>query len=191
MLNRRDAFRGLALTAGALAAGWAVPVVAAPAAGQAPLTWTPKALTMDQARVLTAVAETIMPATDTPGATEVGVPQFIDRALATWCDPADAERIRAGLNRLDADAKASQGVAFIALTPDQQTALLAKCDAEAVAAARAKPPSPHFFALLKDLTTAGYFTSEVGATKALRYDPVPGAYRGCVPLSEIGRAWAL
>jgi hypothetical protein len=43
---------------------------------------------------------------------------------------------------------------------------------------------------LKDLTVTGYFTSEPGATLALRYDPMPGAYRGCVPLREIGRAWA-
>jgi len=38
--------------------------------------------------------------------------------------------------------------------------------------------------------TIGYFTSEPGATIALRYDPVPGDYRGCVPLKDIGRGWA-
>ena len=53
-----------------------------------------------------------------------------------------------------------------------------------------KESIPPFFATLKELATVGYFTSEPGATKAVRYDPVPGDYRGCVPLSEIGRAWA-
>jgi hypothetical protein len=138
--------------------------------------------------VLTAAVERIVPATDTPGAIAAGVPPFIDRAVGDWCEPADAARLRAGLDRLDKDAMAAHGAAFAALTPDQQSGLLARCEAEAIEAARRN--APHFFAQLKDLTTAGYFTSEIGATKALRYDPVPGAYHGCVPLSQIGRAWA-
>jgi len=188
MLNRRDAFRGLALTA--LAAGWAVPAVAAPPPAQAALTWAPKALTTDQARTLSAVAEVIMPATDTPGAIEAGVPQFIDRAIANWCEPADAERLKAGLTSLDADAKTSLGVAFAALSPEQKVSVLASTEAMAAAAARRTPPAPHYFPLLKELVTVGYFTSEAGATKALRYDPIPGDYKGCVPLREIGKAWA-
>jgi hypothetical protein len=45
-------------------------------------------------------------------------------------------------------------------------------------------------ALLKELTLLGYFTSEVGATKALAYEAVPGDYRGCVDLRPGQRAWA-
>jgi glucoside 3-dehydrogenase (cytochrome c) hitch-hiker subunit len=188
MLNRRDAFRGLALTA--LAAGWAVPAVAAPPPAQAALTWAPKALTTDQARTLAAAAEAIMPATDTPGAIEAGVPQFVDRVIADWCEPADADRLKAGLTSLDADARMSHGAAFVALTPEQKVSVLASVEATAGAAARRTPPAPHFYPLLKELVTVGYFTSEAGATKALRYDPIPGAYHGCIPLKEIGRAWA-
>jgi len=202
-LNRRAAIRGLGL---ALAAGWAMPVVAAPAPGEAPLTWTPKALSASQARVLDVVAELIVPATDTPGAREAGVPQFVDRAVADFCTPADAQAIRSGLDRIDADARAAHGAAFTAIGPAQQTALLARYDAEKAAPPApvgrgdtetglsnrtpGPPPSPPFFRLLRDLVTVGYFTSEVGATKALRYDPIPGDYKGCIPLSQIGRAWA-
>jgi hypothetical protein len=180
MLTRRSAFR---LTAGALVAGWALPTVAS--AADAMPAWTPKALTADQARTLTAAAETIIPATDTPGATALGVPQFVDRALGDWCEPGDAARLRAGLDQLDAEARAAHGAGFAALPAEQQTAMLSALDAEARATS-----GPHFFRQLKDLVTVGYFTSEVGATKVLRYDPVPGAYHGCVPLKDIGRAWA-
>ena len=58
------------------------------------------------------------------------------------------------------------------------------------AAAAATPKGPPFFPILRELVTVGYFTSQLGATKAVRYDPVPGAYHGCVPLAQIGRAWA-
>ena len=114
--------------------------------------------------------------------------------------------MQAGLDHIDAVARAAHGMAFADLTPAQQTAQLMDYEAPHAAPAAvgrgdtetglsnqlALPsrPSAMFFPLLKDLVTVGYFTSELGATRAVRYDPVPGAYRGCVPLSEIGRAWA-
>ena len=185
MLNRRAALIGL----GGLASVWTVPVVAAAqAAGQPVLAWTPKALTPDQARTLAAACERIIPATDTPGAVAAGVPQFIDRQLADWFEPAEAERLRSGLVGLDAEARAKAGAPFAALPAARQDALLREADAEGQAAA--KQLKPHWFLSLREITTVAYFTSEPGATKALRYDPVPGDYRGCVPLKDIGRGWA-
>ena len=49
---------------------------------------------------------------------------------------------------------------------------------------------PHYFKLMKDLTVQGYFTSEIGATKALRYVPVPGKYESCIPYKKGDKAWA-
>lgn len=176
--------RQAVLTFGAL---WGALTMPTSALAQALPAWAPKALTSDQARALETAAELIMPATDTPGAREAGVPQFVDRAVALYCDPAEAALIRSGLDRMNADARAAHGGPFAALKTAQQTAMLAAYDAEA---ARRAQGAPHFFATLKEMVTVGYFTSEPGAMKALRYDPIPGEYRGCVPLSEIGRAWA-
>ncbi len=150
------------------------------------VSWTPKAVTLDQALALTAVADRIMPPTDTPGAAAAGVPQFIDRTLAIWSRPVDAQKLTAGLDRVDADARAAHGRVFAALEPAQQDALLGVYDQEARRQGRA-----HFFTGLRELVTWGYFTSQAGATQALRYNPVPGPYRGCVPFKEIGRGWAL
>ena len=203
MFNRREA----ALSFGAL---WTALVIPAEAAAQAAvMSWTPKALTPAQARTLDTVAELIMPKTETPGAREAGVPAFVDRAVGTYCTPAEAKAVRAGLDRMDADARAAHGAVFVALSPEQQAALLTRYEAEG-RAPREKPPvgrgdtetglsnnaaaapvkGPPFFPVLKELVTVGYFTSKLGATKAVRYDPVPGAYKGCVPLAQIGRAWA-
>lgn len=181
LATRRDVFAGLALAA------WSLPVVSL-AQGAPTLAWTPKALTQAQARTLSAACETIMPQTDTPGAIAVGVPQYIDRAIAGWCEPADAERLKAGLADLDERAKRTGAASYAALGAQQQAAVLTEVEADAMAAARER--KPHYWRMLKSLTTSGYFTSQDGATKALRYDPVPGAYHGCVPLKEIGRTWA-
>ena len=174
LLNRRGALVGLT----GLGALWAVPTVALAQAAPPLLSWTPKVLTADEARTLTAACERIMPATDTPGAAAAGVPQFIDKTLAIWSEPADAQRLRAGLAALDADARAKFGAPFAGLSPAQQDQVLT--------AAQSQP----YFRQLREMTTSAYFTSQVGATKALRYDPVPGAYHGCVPVAQIGRAWA-
>lgn len=199
LMNRREA----ALSFGAL---WTALVVPAGASAQT-LTWTPKSLSAAQAQVLDVVAELMMPKTDTPGAREAGVPAFVDRALGNHLSAAEADAIRAGLDHVDAVARATYGAPFTALTPAQQTAQLLSYETPKAAAAPVgrgdtetgltnqaaltPRPSAMFFPLLKDLVTVGYFTSELGATRAVRYDPVPGAYRGCVPLAEIGRAWAL
>jgi gluconate 2-dehydrogenase gamma chain len=181
--DRRFVVGGLILGSLAFAAGPVEPAIAGPA----PLDWTPRALTSQQARVLDVVAELIIPETGTPGARQARVPQFVDRALADYHTAAERQRIVDGLDRLDADARAAHGAEFVALRAEQQTGLLARYDAEE---ARAATRGPFFFGSLRDMVTTGYFTSEPGATLALRYDPVPGEYRACVPLSEIGRAWA-
>jgi gluconate 2-dehydrogenase gamma chain len=52
-------------------------------------------------------------------------------------------------------------------------------------------PEVPFFRAMKELTIVGYYTSEVGATVELRHEAVPGRHQGCVPFTEIGRAWAV
>ena len=91
MLNRREA----ALTFGALWTALTVPTgLGAQTLFQTlALTWTPKALSPGQARVLDVVAELIMPKTDTPGAREAGVPAFVDRAVGGYCSPAEAQAV--------------------------------------------------------------------------------------------------
>jgi hypothetical protein len=180
ILDRRQLFGGLTLAGAALVG--LTPVFAQPLPARA---WTPQALTPLQARNLDVAAELIIPATDTPGARAAGVPQFVDRAVATFCTPADVEVIKGALDRMEADAQAQHGAAFAAISPAQQAALLMGYDT-----ARGAPARPLGYSALKELVTVGYFTSEPGATKALRYDPVPGEYHGCVPLKDIGRAWA-
>jgi hypothetical protein len=174
MLDRRGALLAL----GGLAAAWTVPTLAFAQAGTPVLAWTPRALTADEARILSAAADRIMPATDTPGAIAAGVPQWIDKALFDWSPPADAARLKAGLAAIESEARAKFGAGFASLPADKQTAVLT-----------ALLTQPFFFQL-REMVTSGYFTSEIGATKALRYDPIPGAFHGCVPLSQIGRAWA-
>ena len=143
------------------------------------------------------IAERILPATDTPGAREAGVHEFIDLLLTDWRSDEERDRFLAGLAQLDADSRQSFGEAFLSLTAEQQLTLLDPLDVEAArvrqaaaAAGLEEIDDPSFFVMMKEMTLAGYYTSEIGMTQELQHLRVAGSYAGCRPLGEVGRSWA-
>src|SRR3954465_2706921 len=102
---------------------------------------------------LAVLVDVIIPRTDTPGASEAGVPTFIDRRLAA--NPRLAEQFRAGMKALHDDSQTRFSAAFPALTSEQQVALLTP---------RQDDP---FFRMIKGLTVDGYYTSEAGLKQEL------------------------
>jgi hypothetical protein len=97
-----------------------------------------------------------------------------------------------GIKKLDEASKKLNSKSFMESTPEQRNALLVALDKEAKEyQAAAKPEDPkHYFTMMKQLTLSGYFTSEVGATKALRYVAVPGKFVGSYPYKKGDKAWA-
>ena len=51
-------------------------------------------------------------------------------------------------------------------------------------------PGPHYFRLMKELALLGYFTSEIGYTKAMRYTESPGRFDPCLPYAAGEKSWA-
>ncbi|QNF31820.1 gluconate 2-dehydrogenase subunit 3 family protein [Adhaeribacter swui] len=151
------------------------------------------------------ITEIIIPATDTPGAKEAKVPDYVLIMLADCYPEKDQQRFFKGLDTLDERAKQAHGTEFLDCKPDQQVALLQKEEALAKAereeqnrikaqaktrAEKEKEAEPPFFSMMKEMTLVGYFTSELGATKALAYVHVPGKFEGCVPLKPGQKGWA-
>jgi len=150
------------------------------------------------------IAERIIPTTDTPGAKEAKVPEFILLTLADCYSMADQDRFFQGLDALDAQAKKSYNNSFLDLKSQEQTNLLQQTEktAKDEASARKKKddaaklegkkaePEPGFFQMMKELTVVGYFSSEIGATQALNYVHVPGSYNGCTDLQANQKTWA-
>jgi hypothetical protein len=97
-----------------------------------------------------------------------------------------------GIQEIEKVCQKSNGVGFMKATPEQRHALLSAIDKEQkeYASKKKKEDPNHYFSLMKQLTLLGYFTSEIGATQALRYVAVPGRYEGCIPYKKGDRAWA-
>ncbi len=145
----------------------------------------------DRKNIISAISALIIPVTDTPGALEANVPDYI-QVMITDCYPdEDQERFVTGLDEIDKEAKNSFDKSFLNLEETQQVELLTRLEKEAVEKRKNDPEFvPPALLMLKELTLIGYFTSEVGATQALNYVPVPGKYEGCVPLQPGQKAWA-
>ncbi len=193
MINRRDALRKTALLMGVAVSASTVAAFLQSCKSTPELNYKPSFFTEDQASLVSEAAEIILPKTDTPGAKDVGVPSFIDRLVKDCYKEEDQKFFLDGLHEFDQNAIKAFGNRFIEGSPEEQLGYLKKVHDDAVAAAKSDPKAPRPFILkLKELTILGYFVSEPGATKVLQYEAVPGAYKGCIPLSEAGngKAWA-
>ena len=159
------------------------------------------------------LADAILPPTSTPGAKEAGVGSFIP-VMVRDCYTEEQQKVFLdGINQIDAKAKEIKGKSFAELSLEERTSLAAALDKEAtdfnneqnekVKEEREKnklkqnepyrdvpSPTPHWFTLFKQLTLTGYFNSELGLTKALRYVKIPGKYDGNYPYKKGDKAFA-
>lgn len=152
------------------------------------------AYTPAQVALFDEIAETILPRTGTPGAKDAQVGAYIARYSAACYTPANLAILHAGLDDIDARARKAHHAEFVTCTSAQKQKLLIDIDAEAKRHVRESGDDsdrpPHWFTLCKQLTLFGFFTSEPGATRVVRYRPVPGPYKGVVPYKgEAFWAW--
>jgi hypothetical protein len=138
------------------------------------------------------VADTILPATKTsPGAKEAQVGQFMTVIVNDCYEPDDQKTFHDGIKQLNDDFNKKYGTSFVNGTSEQRHDFLVALDkeakdhqkkrAESMNGKDSKNKMPnHYFSLMKQLSLWGYFTSKEGMEKALRYEPVPGHYDGCI-----------
>ena len=152
-----------------------------------PGNWEPVLFSPDQARVVTALADVILPADDTPAASEVGVPKFIETMVNDVYRENQRQNFIEGLNKFSEDYLSEFQVEYYDGTDKDRYKFTYIQNKEAIEESSTQSP---FILSFKEMAMLGYFTSEVGATQILRYEAVPGIYDGCMPLEEVGRTWA-
>jgi len=185
MMQRRDALKALLAIS---AAGALVACKADSNTGEGKakkLSSSPK-LSVSEMALVSAVAQTIIPMTETAGAVEAGVPAVIQSLFTEWGDDNYCNYWRGGLDNLEQHFIKNGGQAFAKMSASQQANLLGKYDAQAYAEAG----FDDFYKSMKSTIATAYYMSEPGATEELAYEAVPGEWRGCVPLSEFPKTWA-
>ena len=159
-----------------------------------------RTLAPTQAHSMRVLAEIIIPATETPGANEAGVTDFIDTLLTDWMRAEERDAFLRGIDDLNQRTQANFDTPFTECSESQQLQTTISMDAEVaqlLAIDRAAPYDPynvnnrakdkaprHFFYQAKRWTLVGYFTSEVGMTEELQHDFLPGKWDPCRALED-------
>ena len=164
------------------------------------------AFTAADVALLDEIAETILPETSTPGAKAAKTGAFMALMVTDAYTDANQQVFRDGMRALEDACTAATSVSFMQATPAQRLTLLEALDREQKTAteertnpARTRFPAaaplpedalPHYFRLMKELALLGYFTSEIGYTKAMRYVESPGRFDPDAPHAPGDRSWA-
>ena len=154
-------------------------------------------LTGEQLKLLDAIADTIVPQTDTPGAVAAGVPKTFDALYSDWASPDRRKQLVTAMDVIDRLGGVN---GFAALPAEKRTALLTKHDAAALKPAPQGQASPDDifsfgppvsdpgYAKLKELIVVLFYLSETALTNDLEWDHDPGAWKPSVPITPETRA---
>jgi hypothetical protein len=163
------------------------------------------------------VAETIIPATATPGAKAAAVGEFMKLMVTDCYTEAQQTAFTNGMASLDEACKKMNSKSFMDCTPVQRHDFLVSLEKEAkdFNTKRDEQDKPkreandkansnlawkeqkefegapsHYYTMMKQLTLLGFFTSKTGMTETLRHLQVPGKYDGALPYAKGDKAWA-
>jgi Gluconate 2-dehydrogenase subunit 3 len=155
--------------------------------------------------LLDEIAETILPETSTPGAKAAQVGAFMALMVSEAYDERARQMFQQGLRQLDEACRQAHACAFMQASAAQRLSLVQALDREQHAAMEDRAPKrrvrapaaapesdepAHYFRLMKELALLGYFTSEIGCTRALRYIESPGRFDPNAPHPPGDRSWA-
>ncbi len=192
-MNRREALRRVALLTGAAVSMPLASAILQGCESGAATNEGLKYMTQNQYDVLNEIAGRILPKTDTPGAKEAGVADFIDTMLAEYYSEEESTAYVAMIDEFEQTCSTETGSSFAELTDEEKDEYLTKIEAAAYETSEAGTDTEEIFWFnAKQGILSAFFTSEIGKTKVHQHVQMPGPYQGCVPLAEAGegRVWA-
>ena len=207
-MNRRDTIKGLALSFGYVVAAPTV-LSALESCTTTNETWPAVYFSKEEQHVVTHLVDIILPATETPGGLDVNLPQFIDMMSQDMFLPEEKDMFKEGSEIFSVRFKEKFGKNINVSSRDEIAELFAVYfdldtkEQEMVRSLQSKPieevPAEEldnykmykFLFNIRSLALFGYFTSEKVGKEVLNFDPIPGKYVPCVPVSEIGNAWTI
>lgn len=211
-MNRRDLLKQIALLTGGAVIGGELFLAGCKTGPKAAADFSAANISL-----LDEVAETIIPATSTPGAKAAQVGEFMKVMVTDCYTQRQQDAFMSGIGEIDEASKKMHSKTFIESTPEQRKALLISLEKEAkefnTKRDEADKPlrdahnkknealawkdqtefegSPsHYYTMMKQLTLLGFFSSKTGMTETLRHNPIPGKYDGAFPYAKGDKAWA-
>lgn len=198
-MKRRDVLKNIGFTAGFFVATPSIISLLQSCTSDVK-TWTPEFLSPEQGIVLTNLVDVILPKTDIPSATEMNVPQFIDKYINEVLEDEQQEQFKNAFTNILVILKKDGHESVEKISEDDYKSLLDTymLGKDGIDQEREDNPeslemtTSEFLNNLKWMTIKAYVTTEEIGEHVLAYDPVPGAYY-CGDLQELtgGKSWSL
>ena len=197
-MNRRSALKKASVLAGSAVAIPSFFSLLQSCKSENRLGWQPLFFTETEAKTIAAILDMILPRTDTPGALDVKSDIFIDKVIAkTYIEEAQA-KMRSEIAAFNSECEKSFGNTFAELNPSDKEKVLQAAEANSGKFSPGvwgtpvgKQETIGFYRSIKSMAIWAYFTSEEIGKNVLAYDPIPGTYEPCMPLSEGQNRWSL
>ena len=147
-------------------------------------------------QLIAELAETIIPRTDTPGAKDAKVEDYVMGVLQFCTEAREQNFFLDGLADLEKYTTNNYNRSFIECSKSEKNVVMKHFEDKSTYSIAIlnkinnKFIGRSFFSKLKELTIEGYCTSQIGATQGLVYDYVPGTFQACIPLKPNQRSWA-
>jgi len=197
-MDRRKALKKTGLFAGATLLAPSMLSILESCKSENRLEWTPSFFTQEEAQTIAKMIDMILPRTDTPGALDVKSDIFIDKVIAETYDEDEQEHMRKEIAVFNAHCKENYRKIFINLPEEDRIKILTEAEktsgkfGKGVWGTGVGPQEEiGFYRGIKSMAIWAYFTSEEIGKNVLSYDPIPGVYEPCKPLSEVGNKWSL
>lgn len=176
MINRRVVLKQLAV----VSAGVMLASSCMPGKDKTSALFKNVPVTEDQEKFLSAMADTLVPKSSTPGAAELGVPQFTAKMVDDCLTKKDQEKWLAGLKKFAETVEKKSGKSFSELDAAAREKYLTDWEA-----AKSEDEELNFFyKTIRRSTIHGYTTSEYFMTTVQKYNIIPGPFKGCVPVNN-------
>lgn len=207
-MKRREALKGLGLSLGyVIAAPTAISILESCSKKEA--SWTSEFFTEDEKHMVGHLVDIILPVSDTPGGLDLNLPQFIDMMCNDTLKRSDQELFHQGSQFFADEYQKSFKKSIKNLNRDNTKQLfslyfdLDQAEQDEVKLMQSTPVVGltgedkknftiyKFLLMVRSLSLLGYFTSEQIGKEVLSFDPIPGGYKACIPVSEIGNAWTI
>ncbi|MEY2950432.1 MAG: gluconate 2-dehydrogenase subunit 3 family protein [Saprospiraceae bacterium] len=193
-MNRRDVIKNSLLFAGYTISAASLQSIVQSCSTADSGGWKPAFFSKDQMDFISAVFDTIIPDTpDSPGAVALGVDKFLDTVAAEVMSKSSAEKLSNQLNSFKQQVENETGSKVVSMSDEAKLSYFSSLNLEEIAKSNEDPTYTSTFLMMKEMVIGAYYATETIAKEVLVFNPVPGPYKGCVPVEEAtgGKTWAL
>jgi len=193
-MNRRDVIKNSLLFAGYTISAASLQSIVQSCSTADSGGWKPAFFSKDQIDFISAVFDTIIPDTpDSPGAVALGVDKFLDTVAAEVMSKSSAEKLSNQLNSFKQQVENETGSKMVSISDEAKLSYFSSLNLEEIAKSNEDPTYTSTFLMMKEMVIGAYYATETIAKEVLVFNPVPGPYKGCVPVEEAtgGKTWAL